>query len=573
MCMEIKNHGDPTITYNVSIFLYLLLIFFRLNMNRYARTNNNSSSDDEQPTRSTNDTYTFLENCVLNADHKALEEHLVSNPVQQSHLDRCLVRGLQIVQRKEKELSQMTQTLIYLLHLGAKWNSDVLLDEQKTPYHIICASPGDHHELLDMMIKSSQQRTIDAQDSSMSTAMMYAVRTANINCLKCLIANRADVKEDYNSGCVWSLVARLGNVELLKCLFNRGIDKDSTDRSGMSVLWWVIHSGNVEAVRYLLDIGVAIPNYAPNIRETQGERSKNDRLIVKNRVDRYRFKEGRFTLVVDLYEEYLDPCMRAICDNRLEIIKLLDERGSQSYKSFFALRRAVICGNVVVASYLLNKYTYDLDIEYTIKNSNESRGPFTLLTEPGQVFTANITKLLLDHGADPAKPMCEATSVNAIMNAICYGNLQNIAKYIRSGVDINFRSYDGTNMTALPFETSVLCGHQFVAKMLLVSGCLCGVFSLRNNHNLKPELEKLMKEWKVQENNVTPLQQRCRNVILNHLSPRANLKIGKLPLPRLIIKFLSIPELDDILEQQARTTLILFSVGVNSSYVQIKKPY
>ena len=57
-------------------------------MSRDATTYSNSSSDDEQPTRSTTDTYTFLENCVLNADHKALEEHLVRNPVQQSDLDR-----------------------------------------------------------------------------------------------------------------------------------------------------------------------------------------------------------------------------------------------------------------------------------------------------------------------------------------------------------------------------------------------------------------------------------------------------------------------------------------------------
>ena len=140
------------------VFLNLQLIFFRLNMNRDATTNSNSFSDDEQPTRSTTDTYTFLENCVLDADHKALEDLLVSNPVQQSDLDRCLLRGLQIVQRKEKQLSQLAQTLRILLQFGAKWNSDTLLDEQKTPYHIICESPGDHHELLDMMIKSCQRR-------------------------------------------------------------------------------------------------------------------------------------------------------------------------------------------------------------------------------------------------------------------------------------------------------------------------------------------------------------------------------------------------------------------------------
>ena len=83
----------------------------------------NRSSENEVPTRSTTNTPTFLETCVLDADHKALEEHLVNNPVQQSDLDRCLLRGLRIVQRKERELSHVAQALTLLLPSGAKCNN------------------------------------------------------------------------------------------------------------------------------------------------------------------------------------------------------------------------------------------------------------------------------------------------------------------------------------------------------------------------------------------------------------------------------------------------------------------
>ena len=47
---------------------------------------------------------------------------------------------------------------------------------------------------------------------------------------------------------------------------------------------------------------------------------------------------------------------------------------------------------------------------------------FILLTEPLSECNAQMTKLLLDHGADPAKP-CSATSANGIMIAIRYGHL------------------------------------------------------------------------------------------------------------------------------------------------------
>ena len=572
----------------------------------------NRSSQDEMSTRSTTNTQTFLDTCVLDADHKTLEEYLGTNPVQQSDLDGCLLRGLQIVQRKQRELSHVAPALKILLQFGAKWKSDDLLNEQKTPYHIICESPGDHHQLLDLMINLSQQTIIDQQDSHRHTAMMYAVKNSNINCLKSLIIRDADVtigidvkmfyfrpyidlwtpimeaiwklscnhtsttmydsfellldaevdQNKYhfrscanyiicsivagNNYCinklikkgaplngifcnninVWPMVARKGNVELLKCMINRGIDKDSIDQDGYSILWYVVHSGNIEAVRYLLDIGVTIPTYAPEEREIPCEQCGENRLLI----DTDGKQEGR------------DPCMKAIRRDQLEIVKLLDEYGSKICKSFHALRSAVQLGSVDVASYLLNTYSYPLNMEYNFKNSCKSI--HTLLTEPVFGFWAQITKLLLDHGADPAKQMCAATSSNAIMTAIKYDNLEVIAQYIRSGVDINLKSWDSEYGRVLsPFEASLLHDSHYVAEMLLISGCSGGVFS-NLTLRAKPELQKLMKEWKVFDNNVIPLKQRCRCVILNHLSPRADLKIKKLPLPGCLIKFLGIPELD-----------------------------
>ena len=208
-----------------------------------------------------------------------------------------------------------------------------------------------------------------------------------------------------------------------------------------------------------------------------------------------------------------------------------------------ALRCAVQLGSVAVVSYLLNTYTYPLNIEYIIKDSCSSSRTLTLLTEPFFKIWAQITKLLLDHGADPAKQMCGTRSVNAIMIAIYYENLEVITQYIRSGININLKSWDSTYGRVSPFEASLLHDRHYVAAMFLISGCSGGVFSKRTLQD-KPKLEKLMKEWNVYDNNVIPLKQRCRCVILNHLSPRADLKIEKLPLPPCLIKFLSIPELD-----------------------------
>ena len=595
-------------------------------MSRDAATESNRSQEIELSTRTTTNTQTFLETCAFDADHTALAEHLVNNQMLQSDLDRCLLHGLRIVHRKEREFSHVAPALTLLLQSGAKWNIDILLDNQKTPYHIICESPGDHHQLLDLMIQCSQRTIIDAQDWTGRTALMQAVQNANINCLKCLIANGADIyilNDNYqyivrgllpqkssalieaimmmHSDChftsvnkeifdvlldkssfdccmslftvaanfgsdycirkliekgahpnfidpyqqyLWPKIASRGNVELLKWLFNHDIDKDIIDENGVSLLYYVVTSDNIEAVRYLLDLGVNIPTYTPEVRKTQCEQCKENVLIVNK--DHYWLNQ--------------DPFMRSICYNQLEMIKLLDEYGSQTCKSFNALKFAVMYHRVEVVSYLLNKYTYPLNMEYiryvkTDSNPSGTKQGYTLLTEPNlsgftQLKSLQIIKLLLDYGADPAKTMCTARSANAIMAAINHRNLNVMAHYIRSGVDINFRSHDYVHKNVLPFESSILRGYHDVAEMLLNSGCSCGVFSLDDNHkfksNLKPEVVNLMKEWKVQENNVKPLKQRCRCVILNHLSPRADLKIKNLPLPGCLIKFLNIPGLDVI---------------------------
>ena len=360
--------------------------------------------------------------------------------------------------------------------------------------------------------------------------IMCAILAGNIYCIKKLIKKGALLNSTVDKGIsVWSLLAERADVELFKCMINRRIDKDSIDQDGYSMLWHVVNSGNIEAVRYLLDLGVAIPTYAPEEeRKVPCEHCDENKLIIDN----------------DWKQEAQDPCMRAIRYDQFDIVKLLDEYGSKSCKSFTALRRAVQFESVDVVSFLLNKYPHPLNIEYLIKNF--CKGIYTLLTERGYGFRAQITKLLLDHGADPAKQMCEATSVNAIMKAIGYGNLEVIAQYIRSGVDINLKSWDSRYGMVSPFWASILRNCHDVAEMFLISGCSCRVFN-KLTLNAKPKLKKLMKEWKVYDNNVVRLKLRCRCVILNHLSPRADLKIQDLPLPRLLIKFLSIPELDTII--------------------------
>ena len=581
---------------------------------------------EELPDEIGTSTLSFFENSVFNAAHNKLKEHLDNKQVQHTMLNSCLMTALQIVQRNDREMAQVAPTLQLLLQHGAQWKDDALLEHQMTPYHLICKSTGDHHELLDLMMKMSGETVIvlDKVDDHHFTALLYAVQNANLNCVRNLITYGADVNKNVISGrgvlnrplgfcepctpllmaldlllhnptqppismtgildlllesgadvnipnseyrplsairvaisagnadivvkmikngaqlnacnhghyAVWVDAAKMGSVEVVKCMLEHGLDKDSTDQVwGDCFLSWVVAGHNIEAARYLLDLGVTIPKLASPCSE-------------------FKLCQGCGTskLFILDSEQKTHQCLKALQYNEPKMVELLEEYDSSSScipKYFETLRRAVYSSSVDSVEYLLSRYTYSINVEYTDGRTCEN-----LLSEcyySGD--SAKIIKLLLDHGADPNKKICNGKIDTALTLAIRFHRLDIVALYIRNGVDINFRAhlYDYGDVT--PFQLSVQRHCPFMTEMFLVSGCSCRVYSLDNN--LKTEIisafEDLMEKWNVHENNVQLLQQLCRRLILNHLCPQAEKKIVKLPLPPCLISYLHIPELDDIL--------------------------
>ena len=100
------------------------------------------------------------------------------------------------------------------------------------------------------------------------------------------------------------MCAQMGNVELLESMSNHGIVTDivSSSQPSYSLLWHVVISLKVEAVRYLLAQGVNIPDYSQNVRQIQCEQCE-------------QCKVSR--LIIPDWEGH-DPCIKAICSNQLE---------------------------------------------------------------------------------------------------------------------------------------------------------------------------------------------------------------------------------------------------------------
>ena len=569
----------------------------------------------------------LLDHSYMLGEHEALKEHMENNPVRQTFVG-SLEYGMELVTSKTRTMSEVAPTMKMLLRYGAKWDRpDRLVKCKMTPYHIICGSPGDYYELLELMIKELGKTLVNAKDNKDRTALMRAVRNANVKCVESLIANGADVNlmnkkfidswmadqlsplidsinmlhpesrcshdtmmeiidillengADVNQPCyherrtpimyavflgnvnciekliqkgaevdcadkdgnlLCTLAARTGNVEVIKCLLeDTNIDKNSIDREGCSVLYCAVSSRNIEAVRYLLSLGVKITSYIPQEYVT----------VCKDCGSKLSWHD------IDKGKRASDPYMLAISSNMTDAVRLMDEYGCQLYSATEVLNFAIRMGSVGVVDYLLSKYKYPLNYEYIEKYIGMKWiSPHqTSLINALRQYSVKVIPLLLEYGADPNKIVCTKKYPSAFCAAIARLHVEVIALFIRGGVNVNTRSYNKDMGMMLPFEVAVWTNNIYAAEMLLVCGCSHGVHSLDSNDNHKfkvntiPTMQELLKELKVCKNTVLPLRQRCRMVILNHLSPQADQKITELPLPPQLIRYLTIPELDDIAE-------------------------
>ena len=220
----------------------------------------------------------------------------------------------------------------------------------------------------------------------------YAIYQGNVRCVKKLIEKEAWLDTIDRDGVYtsWSKVAGMGSADLLKCMLDHGINKECTDLEGQSLSSYTVRSGNVEAMQYLLDLGVTMTSYA------LGTAPGTDDILCKG------CGKSRLLINIDAEAKRRDPYMVACKFNMLPVVQLLEDYGNHNFKSMNALRYAVLDDSLEVVYYLLGKYMYPLNNEYALKIYDNIVYRNILIEACDQVID-----LLVDHGADPNRSICE----------------------------------------------------------------------------------------------------------------------------------------------------------------------
>ena len=370
----------------------------------------------------------------------------------------------------------------------------------------------------------------------------YAIDERNIDCAEKLVQKNAHFEP------ISLLFRAEGNIriDILVSLINLGFSKNVTDSFGRNALYHAVCSCDITFIRYLLELGVTIIT-----TEEQQHRQPC-------------YQEAR-SRIMDLHKRndlQHNPCLKAISLDMLDVVQLLEDYDQQTFQSIEALKCAVRRKSLKMVNYLLSKYKYPLNIEYRHTHTIQRKWNWieTIITEACKPHQLEMVTLLMEYGADPAKKSDDERYQSALMIAIKNGYNELVEHFIRSGVNLDCRLHDLFLGDVLPFEYAVSMRNKPVAQMLFHAGCSCGEFSLFNNistgfslsfciRDLRrtsfSEFQQLLIEWNVHRNNVIPLDQLCRKLILNHLCPRAVKKIKELPLPSRMIRYLSIPGLEE----------------------------
>ena len=434
-----------------------------------------------------------------------------------------------------------------LIAHGANLNlgNDLRYNNITTPLiDAICASSASRYstcvtrDIVNLLLESGVD--VDQPCCNGFSPTKHAIKHNNSYCVRKLIQNGAEFDPIF----MWFCAVFKKNINVLGYLLELGVDKNCIDLHGRNVIWHAVNGDDIRMIFYLLEASVTLTT---NVKHQYDLIC--DMKTAWSRNITYQHVKHNAT--------QWNPCMLAIALEKLDVAQLLEKYEQDAFKSIEYLKCAVRINSLKMVNYLLSKYTYSLNMEYL---SEEGNTYHTVLTEACHPYQLEIVSLLMDHGAEPAKKNNNKEYQSAFLIAIDNGYNELVAHFIRSGVSLDCRLHDEHYGAVLPFEYAVLRRNNQAAEMLLHAGSSFGKFKLDDKivkeffQNSSPELQKLMImiERNVHENNVQPLHQLCRKSILKHLYPGAAKKITELPLSPMIIRYLSIPELDKKLVVRTR---------------------
>lgn len=240
-----------------------------------------------------------------------------------------------------------------------------------------------------------------------------------------------------------------GNDETLQTLFKKGMDINSTDEDGNTLLAISAISGNINNIKYLMQ--------KINLNRNKGLYTPLELAILNNQLDTTKFLIANGAKInSNISDTSKTDILSSACENgNLDIVKLLLENGYPKDGYNKALQTAAQNNQVEILQYLINA---EFDVNSTF-NEETTLGIAS--------FWDNIDciKLLISKGAKINGSKDLATPIS---KACFSGNTEVVKFLIENGADVNAQPADITGQ--LPIQQAIMSGSFDIVKLLIEHG-------------------------------------------------------------------------------------------------------
>lgn len=113
--------------------------------------------------------------------------------------------------------------------------------------------------IVNLLFKYGAGIIIDAQNLLGSSALHVAAKNGNVDIVKVLIINKADInKKDLDGLTAFHWACRRGYQEVVKLLLEQGADINEKDNEGLTGLFWAILRDHGDVIAFLIDKGADV---------------------------------------------------------------------------------------------------------------------------------------------------------------------------------------------------------------------------------------------------------------------------------------------------------------------------
>ncbi|KAG1661828.1 Ankyrin repeat domain-containing protein 17 [Nymphon striatum] len=305
--------------------------------------------------------------------------------------------------------------------------------------------------LLCFALKSNLE---DRGNKNDSTPLMCAASSGNLDIVKLLLKNGADINAQSLTGNTPLMCACSGGFEdIVRLLLSEGASIEDHNENGHTPLMEAASAGHVPIAKILLEHGAGINTHSSEFKE-----SALTLACYKGHVEMVRFLLQAGADQEHKTDEMHTALMEASMDGHVEVAKLLLNSGAQvnmPADSFESPLTLAACGGHVELAMLL------IERGANIEEVNDEG--YTPLMEAAREGHEEMVALLVSQGAD-YNAQTEETQETALTLSCCGGFLEVAEFLVKTGANIEAGA-------STPLMESAQEGHVDLVKYLIEAGC------------------------------------------------------------------------------------------------------